>query len=163
MPAFWEYHPLPHYYSYYLFTFHPKSKQHKGKVINLKNCLKCKIWNVAKSFTFNTPSEVAWYDIWIWNGSSKYWWRYRADMTPSTDGWTDGQTDRWTVRWKDDICETSTSPFNLVEAGDIMIIGYLYHYSLLFCMIAVWLPVHCNLPMESFSYSRLITYNGEKP
>ena len=44
--------------------------------------------------TRDTPSEVAWQDVQIWNGSDEYCWRYRADTILSTDGQMDRRT-RW--------------------------------------------------------------------
>ena len=58
--------------------------------------------------TRDTPSQVAWLYVQIWNGSDEYCWRYRADTILSTDGRTDGQG------------ESSIPPFNFAEARGII-------------------------------------------
>ena len=50
--------------------------------------------NFETGITRDTPSEVAWQDVQIWNGSDEHCWRYRADTILSTDGQTDRRT-RW--------------------------------------------------------------------
>ena len=66
-----------------------------------------KIWNFwilktkSQNFTLETPSEVAWWDAKIWNGSGKYCGRYKADKILSTD----------------ELGETSILPFNFFEQG----------------------------------------------
>ena len=66
----------------------------------------CKFLNFEMGITHDTPSEVAWQDVQIWNGSDEYCWRYRADTILSTDG----QTDKVIPVYP---------PFNFVEAGGI--------------------------------------------
>ena len=60
----------------------------------------------------DTPLEVAWLDVQIWNGSNEYRWRCRADTILSTDGQTDGQTNGRTDKVK-----PVYPRFNFVEAG----------------------------------------------
>ena len=91
--------PRPHDYPHYWVKLDPKSKEDNVKFTNLKNLPKF----------HNTPSKVAWSDVQIWNGSDKYWWRYRADTILSADGWTDGQTNGRH--------ETSIPPFQLHWSG----------------------------------------------
>ena len=64
---------------------------------------KFKFLNFETGITRNTPSEVAWSDVQIWNGSDEYCWRYRADTILSTDGQTDRRTDGQgdtSIRWR---------------------------------------------------------------
>ena len=74
----------------------PGQKKTKSKLQILKNCRKLKFCNFARNFTRDTPSEVAWSDVYIWNGSNQNWRRYRADTGCGTDGQTDRRTDRRT-------------------------------------------------------------------
>ena len=69
----------------------PSQNKTKSKLQILENCQK--FWNFARNFTRDTPSEVAWSDVWIWNGSNQNCRRYRVDTGCGTDGQTDGRTD----------------------------------------------------------------------
>ena len=69
--------------------------------------------------TRDTPSEVAWQDVQIWNGSDEYSWRYRADTILSTDGQTDRRTDGQTDGRMDKVIPVYP-PINFVEAGGII-------------------------------------------
>ena len=40
----------------------------------------------------DTPSEVGWWDMLIWNRSGYHCERYRPDTISSTDGWRDGHS-----------------------------------------------------------------------
>ena len=113
-PAFLWYPPPPHDYPYDWVILDPKSKEDKLKVTKFKKNLN--FFNFETNITCDTPSEVAWYDVQIWNGSHKYCWRYRADTILSTDGQTDGRTGRQTDKVK-----PVYPPFNFVEAEGIMI------------------------------------------
>ena len=84
--------PPPHDYPYYWVISDTKSKEDKVKVTNLKNLPKFQKYKFQHNFTPDTPSEVAWSDVQIWNGSNMCCWRYRADTILSTD--TDGQKDK---------------------------------------------------------------------
>ena len=63
-------------------------------------------------FTRDTNSEVAWLDVWIWNGSNKNCRRYRADTECGTDGQTDERTDGRG--------ETNIPPNNFVARANIV-------------------------------------------
>ena len=104
--AFWWYPPPPHDYPYYWVIWDPKSKEDKVKVT--KNSQKCLLLFFWTNITRDTPSQVAWQDVQIWNGSDKYCWRYRADTILSTDG----QTDK---------VKAVYPPFNFAEAGGMII------------------------------------------
>ena len=107
-PAFWWYPPPPHDYPYYWVILDPKSKEYEVKVTNLKNSPKFHFFflNFGTNITCDTPSQVAWQDVQIWNGSDKFCWRYRAETILSTDG----QTDK---------VKPVYPPFNFVEVGGI--------------------------------------------
>ena len=76
-------------------TSDPKSKQNKTKSkLQIKKIAKNS--NFARNFTRDTPSEVAWLDAQIWNGSNQNCWRYGGDTGCGTDGQRDGRTDRRT-------------------------------------------------------------------
>ena len=83
--AFWGYPPLPNDYPYYWVVLDPKSKEDKVKGAHLNNLPKFQIWN----------------------GSTEYWWRYRADTILSTDGQTEKVNLVYPV-------------YNFVEAAGIM-------------------------------------------
>ena len=72
----------------------PSQKKTKSKLQIFKNCQK--VWHFANKFTRNTPSEVAWYDVWIWNGSNQNCRHYRGDRTCRTDRRMDRRTYWWT-------------------------------------------------------------------
>ena len=126
-PAFWGYPQPPHDYPYHWVILDPKSKEDKVKVTNLKNSPKFQIFfNFEISIKRYTPSEVAWWDVQIWNGSDEYCWRYRADTILSTDGKadtilsTDGEMERRTDEQTDKVKQVYP-PFNFVKARGIMI------------------------------------------
>ena len=60
-----------------------------------------KFLNFETNITRDTPSEVAWHDLQIWNGSDEHCWRYRADIILSTDGLTDKVKLRWSWGYND--------------------------------------------------------------
>ena len=47
------------------------------------------ISNFETNITWDTTSEVVWWDVRIWYGSDEYCWRYTADTILSTHGQTD--------------------------------------------------------------------------
>ena len=96
----------------------PTLLSHIGSQVNRKQSQSYKFKEFTKIsnilvFTHDTPSDVAWYDVQIWNGSDEYCWRYRADTILSTDGQMDRRTDGRTDRCKDGQDETTIPPLQL--------------------------------------------------
>ena len=89
----------------------PIPLSHIGSQVNGRQSQSYKLKQIAK-ISCDTPSEVAWLDVQIWNGSNEYSWRYRVNMILSTDGQMDRQTQTDTVI-------PVYPPFNFVEARGI--------------------------------------------
>ena len=68
-------------------------------------------WILETNFTRDTPSEIAWQDVQIWNGFKEYYWRYRADTILSVHRRRDREIDK---------VKPVYPPFNFVEAGVII-------------------------------------------
>ena len=61
MPAFWDTPDRPMITLYNSGSHQiPNQNKTKSKLQILKNCQKFKFWNIARNFTRDTPSEVAW-------------------------------------------------------------------------------------------------------
>ena len=102
-PAFWGY-PRRLMITHTIESLDPKSREDKVKVTNLikiRQNFKC--LNFEMGITRDTPSEVAWYDVQIWNGCDEYCWRYRADTILSTDGQGDTSIPPFQLRWSEGI------------------------------------------------------------
>ena len=93
MPAFWDTSHCP--MITHTIDSHqiPSPNKTKSKLQILKKCQKIKIKHFARSYTFDTPSEVAKLDVQISNGSKQNCWCYRVNTKCGTDGRTDGRTD----------------------------------------------------------------------
>ena len=127
MPEFWGYphRPMITHTVHQFILIGSQVKTRQSQSYKFKEFAKTSNHLILKKkiLTHDTPSEVAWQDVWIWNGSGEYCRRYRADIILSTDGQTDGHG------------ETSIPPLNFVERG----------YQIAIIHISCWLTsVRCT-------------------
>ena len=65
----------------------PSQKMTKLKLQILKIRQNFKLLNFETDITRDTPSEVAWQDVQIWNGSDEYCWRCRLMITHTIESY----------------------------------------------------------------------------
>ena len=128
----------------------PSQKKTKSKLQILKIRQNFKFLNFEMGITRDTPSEVAWWDVEIWNRSDEYCWRYRADTILSKDGQTD--------RRSDGQGDTSIPPFQLRWRGGIITLEIRWFFiGLIFTMLT---RIGNAIVEIRWSYDHLISTMG---
>ena len=93
MPAFWEYPPPPHDYTFYWFISDPKSKQDKVQVTNLNKLPNIYILEFCKNLYMEHTFCICVIRCINMRWIQQVLLKIQSNTIPSTDRWTDGQ--RW--------------------------------------------------------------------